>query len=147
MKDQELKAFRDRFDIPVSDADIVDAPYYRPAESSPEIQYLLERRRALGGFVPSRRSFVGSLQVPDRKAFAEFHGGSERGVSTTMAFVQVLRSLLKDPEIGDRIVQRVKAQVAKPALREKAVVLCKAVNGVSTFDFVCFTVSRVCAEP
>ncbi|MGE0641249.1 MAG: pyruvate dehydrogenase (acetyl-transferring), homodimeric type [Thermoanaerobaculia bacterium] len=104
LKTEELKAFRDRFEIPVSDADIEEAPYYRPDESSVEMQYLLERRRALGGFVPARRAFSGSLPTPERQAFAEFHGGSERGVSTTMAFVQVLRSLLKDPEIGPRIV-------------------------------------------
>ncbi len=104
LKEEELRAFRDRFEIPVSDAEIAGAPFYRPEESSPEIRYLLERRRALGGFVPARRSFVGGLATPPREFFAEFHSGSERGVSTTMAFVQMLRQLLRHPEIGARVV-------------------------------------------
>ena len=83
-----------------------DGRYYAIDFDLAEIQRLrvIERRRALGGFVPARRSFVGSLRTPERKAFAEFHGGFEREVSTTMAFVQMLRTLLKDPEIGPRIV-------------------------------------------
>ncbi|MFN7941810.1 MAG: pyruvate dehydrogenase (acetyl-transferring), homodimeric type [Thermoanaerobaculia bacterium] len=104
LNEVELRAFRDRFDIPVSDADIGEAPFYRPAESSPEIQYLLERRRALGGAVPARRAFVGSLPTPPREFFGEFLSGVEREVSTTMAFVQMLRALLKHPELGPRVV-------------------------------------------
>jgi len=104
LKEQELLAFRDRFEIPLTDREVAGAPFYRPADSSPEIQYLLERRHALGGYVPARRSFSGSLPTPPRDFFAEFHSGSERGVSTTMAFVQILRQLLRHPEIGARIV-------------------------------------------
>jgi pyruvate dehydrogenase E1 component len=104
LNEEHLRAFRDRFDIPVSDAEIAETPFYRPADDSAEIRYLLERRRALGGFVPARRAFSGSLPAPERDFFAEFHTGSEREVSTTMAFVQILRQLLRHPEIGARVV-------------------------------------------
>jgi pyruvate dehydrogenase E1 component len=104
LNEDELRAFRDRFDIPVSDAGIADAPFYRPPDDSEEIRYLLERRRALGGFVPARRAFVGSLATPERDTFAEFHAGIDREVSTTMAFVQMLRQLLRHEGIGARIV-------------------------------------------
>ncbi|MBZ0102895.1 MAG: pyruvate dehydrogenase (acetyl-transferring), homodimeric type [Thermoanaerobaculia bacterium] len=104
LDDDQLRAFRDRFDIPVSDAEIAGAPFYRPADDSPEVRYLLERRRALGGFVPARRSFVGGLEVPGRDFFAEFRAGVDREVSTTMAFVQMLRQLMRHPELGPRVV-------------------------------------------
>ncbi len=104
LNEDELRAFRDRFEIPVSDRELAEVPFYCPEEGSPELEYLHERRRALGGFVPARRNFVGSLRPPERDAFREFLVGSEREVSTTMAFVQMLRQLLKDPELGPRIV-------------------------------------------
>ncbi len=104
LNEEELRAFRDRFDIPVSDADIAGAPFYRPPDSSPEIEYLLERRRALGGFVPARKVSTAVLETPRGDAFAEFHAGVDREVSTTMAFVQMLRQLLRHPEIGARVV-------------------------------------------
>jgi pyruvate dehydrogenase E1 component len=101
---EQLRAFRDRFDLPVSDAEIGAAPFYRPPDDSPEILYLLERRRALGGFVPARRAFSGSLPAPPPEFFAEFHTGSDREVSTTMAFVQMLRQVMRHKEIGPRVV-------------------------------------------
>ncbi len=104
LNEEELRAFRDRFEIPVSDDAIAEAPFYRPADTSPEIRYLLERRRELGGFVPARRAFVGALPTPEPEFFAEFHGGIEREVSTTMAFVQMLRQILRHPQIGPRVV-------------------------------------------
>ena len=104
LNEEELRAFRDRFDIPVSDAEIGEAPFYRPADDSPEIRYLLERRRALGGFVPARRAFSGSLPAPPAESFAEFESGIDREVSTTMAFVQMLRVVLKHKELGPRVV-------------------------------------------
>ncbi|KAB2967035.1 MAG: pyruvate dehydrogenase (acetyl-transferring), homodimeric type [Thermoanaerobaculia bacterium] len=104
LNEEQLRAFRDRFDIPVSDAGIAEAPFYRPPDDSEEIRYLLERRRALGGFVPARRAFVGGLATPERDFFAEFLAGSEREVSTTMAFVQMLRQLMRHPELGRRVV-------------------------------------------
>jgi len=101
---EQLRAFRDRFDIPVSDAEIAEAPFYRPADDSPEIRYLLERRRALGGFVPERKVFAGGLETPGPELFAEFHSGVDREVSTTMAFVQMLRQILRDKNVGPRVV-------------------------------------------
>jgi pyruvate dehydrogenase E1 component len=104
LNDEELRLFRDRFDIPISDRELAKTPFYRPPESSEEIQYLLERRRALGGFVPSRRPVTVALPVPAPPIFGEFDAGSEREVSTTMAFVRMLALLLKDPELGRRVV-------------------------------------------
>ncbi len=100
----DVREFRDRFDIPVPDARLEELPLYRPADDSEEMQYLREKRHALGGFVPSRRVQVGPLATPARSEFAEFHSGVNREVSTTMAFVQILRHLLRLPEIGKRIV-------------------------------------------
>jgi pyruvate dehydrogenase E1 component len=104
LNEAELREFRDRFDIPISDKDIDEAPFYRPTEDSDEIQYLLERRRELDGFVPARKVQVQALKVPERAVFQEFFQGSEREVSTTMAFVRMLSQLLKDENIGQRIV-------------------------------------------
>ena len=105
MATEDLRAFRDRFDIPISDADLEKLPFYRPAEDSPEMNYLRERRAALGGFVPTRRSQVESLPVPALSAFQNLlETTGEREISTTMAFVRVLSSLLKDKAIGQRIV-------------------------------------------
>ena len=100
----DVREFRDRFEIPVADDELEELPFVRPAEGSEELEYLLDRRRALGGFLPARRISVGPLATPRRDAFAEFLGGVAREVSTTMAFVQILRMLLKHEEIGERIV-------------------------------------------
>jgi pyruvate dehydrogenase E1 component len=105
LNEEELRSFRDRFDIPISDSQIAEAPFYRPADDSPVMQYLLERRKALGGFVPSRRSFMVKFKPPKWEDFAEFFGGSEgREVSTTMAFVRLLVKLLRDKSLGRYIV-------------------------------------------
>jgi pyruvate dehydrogenase E1 component len=100
----DVREFRDRFDIPVPDSQLEELPLYRPADDSEEIRYLLERRHALGGFVPSRRVQIGPLATPERSAFVEFHAGVNREVSSTMAFVQILRHLLRLPGLGKRIV-------------------------------------------
>ncbi|HLF56539.1 MAG TPA: pyruvate dehydrogenase (acetyl-transferring), homodimeric type [Thermoanaerobaculia bacterium] len=100
----DIRDFRDRFEIPVPDEQLEAVPFVRPAEGSEELDYLRERRRALGGSVPSRRVQIGPLDVPERETYVEFHGGVNREVSTTMAFVQILRQLLKHPRIGERIV-------------------------------------------
>jgi pyruvate dehydrogenase E1 component len=106
LNEDELKAFRTRFGIPIGDDEVSKAPFYRPADASPEVTYLTERRKQLGGFVPSR-----TVQVEPLKAntlpelFKEFHAGSEgRTASTTMAFVRMLAKLLKDPEIGQLVI-------------------------------------------
>ncbi len=105
LNEDELRHFRDRFEIPISDEQLAEAPFYRPPEDSPEMQYLLERRRALGGFVPGRRSPTVKLQPPRWEDYAEFFAGSEgREVSTTMAFVRLLSKLLRDESVGRYIV-------------------------------------------
>ncbi len=105
MNEDELKEFRSRFNIPISDDDVAEAPFYKPDEDSPEMQYLRERRQSLGGSVPSRKTEVPKLKVPDAELFDEFRLGTDgRDVSTTMAFVRMLAKLLKDPDIGKFIV-------------------------------------------
>jgi pyruvate dehydrogenase E1 component len=102
---EELKAFRDRFKIPVPDDQIADVPLYRPAEDSIEIQYLHERRKALGGSLPQRRRTSQPLQVPLLAAFdSQLKGTGDREVSTTMAFVRILSALVRDKNIGNRVV-------------------------------------------
>ena len=92
MGEQALKAFRDRFNIPISDDKMAEAPFYRPPEDSPEIQYLKERREALGGYLPARRRTAAPLEVPDLAAFelACSRAAEDREMSTTMAFVRIL---------------------------------------------------------
>jgi len=105
LDDDALKDFRDRFNIPVSDEDIGSVPYYRPADGSEELKYLQERRKALGGYLPQRRPKGDSLNAPPLEAFASLLGASgEREYSTTMALVRLLGVLLKDKEVGSRVV-------------------------------------------
>ena len=105
LNEQELRQFRDRFEIPVSDAQIAEAPFYRPPDNSPEMEYLRQRRRRLGGPLPSRRQFTFKLKPPRWEDYSEFFGGSEgREVSTTMAFVRLLSRLMRDPSLGRYIV-------------------------------------------
>src|SRR5438552_1051859 len=105
MNEKELREFRARFNIPISDEVIVDTPFYRPPLDSPESKYLLERRKALGGFLPKREVKAEPLKVPPLSSFTEFVKGSGRSeASTTMAFVRLLSHLLRDKNIGKRIV-------------------------------------------
>jgi pyruvate dehydrogenase E1 component len=105
MGEKSLKAFRDRFNIPISDDEIGGAPFYRPPEDSPEIKHLKERRAALGGYLPSRRQQAERLHVPDLSAFELLlQGSEEREMSTTMAFVRLLAVLIRDKEIGRYVV-------------------------------------------
>src|SRR6187401_2224219 len=99
-----MRTFRDRFDIPVSDEDLGSIPFYRPQADSPEVKYMLERRPALGGFVPERRTQKHIVLPPQKDYFADFWTPVERDVSTTMVFVQILRTLLKHPELGKQVV-------------------------------------------
>ncbi|OAM51170.1 pyruvate dehydrogenase (acetyl-transferring), homodimeric type [Methylovorus sp. MM2] len=102
---ESLKAFRDRFDIPVSDEDVENLAFYRPAEDSPEMQYMKQRREAMGGFVPARRRKGNELTVPPLSAFENMLGATgEREISTTMAFVRILSTLLRDKALGKYIV-------------------------------------------
>jgi pyruvate dehydrogenase E1 component len=105
MNDEELRAFRTRFGIPISDAEIHDAPFYRPAEDSIEIKYMRERREGLGGYLPNRKVRSTPLAGVPHEAFEEFHKGTEgRKASTTMVFVRLLSKLLRDKDLGDLIV-------------------------------------------
>jgi pyruvate dehydrogenase E1 component len=105
LNDAELRAFRDRFDIPISDAVIQDAPFCRFAPGSREYEYLMERRRALGGFVPQRRVRAEPLEPPPAKLFGEFvQGSGDRKVATTMAAVRMIAKLMADPRFGKLIV-------------------------------------------
>jgi pyruvate dehydrogenase E1 component len=102
---EDLRAFRDRFNIPVKDEDLDRLPFCRPPEDSEEAKYLIERRRALGGFLPARRTDAPPLEVPPLEAFsALLEGTGDREISTTMAFVRILTALLKDKNIGKNIV-------------------------------------------
>ena len=102
---ETLKAFRDRFGVPVSNDDIDEVPYYRPAPDSPEALYLKSKRDTLGGVYPNRRESSPPLQIPDIDIFeSQLAGSGEREISTTMAFVRMLSALTKDKRIGKRIV-------------------------------------------
>lgn len=105
MGEEALKKFRDRFSIPISDQEIKDAPFYKPAGDSPEIRYLKERRDALGGAFPARYTESAPLEIPDLPAFdAQLKGTGEREISTTMAFVRILNTLARDKKIGRFVV-------------------------------------------
>ncbi|MDR9390767.1 MAG: pyruvate dehydrogenase (acetyl-transferring), homodimeric type [Trueperaceae bacterium] len=105
LDEEDMRAFRDRFEIPVSDEEIGDFPFYRPEPDSPEARYLHERREALGGYLPARTPNHEPLPAPDADGFEEFYEGTgDRAVSTTMVFVTVLRKLLRDATWGDRVV-------------------------------------------
>jgi pyruvate dehydrogenase E1 component len=105
LNDDEVKAFRTRFGIPISDEEVAKAPFYRPPENSAEITYLLERRQSLNGFVPKRQVRAEPIRPNLAEAFTEFHKGTEgRKASTTMVFVRMLSKLLRDEQIGKVIV-------------------------------------------
>jgi len=105
LNEDELREFRSRFGIPLSDEDCTEVPFYRPPEDSVEVQYLRARREALGGYVPKRSARSKPIIAAHDELFKEFLEGSEgREVSTTMAFVGMLRKMLKDEEIGKLIV-------------------------------------------
>jgi pyruvate dehydrogenase E1 component len=103
---EELKKFRDLLELPISDRQIEQAPYYHPGKDSDVVQYMLERRRLLGGCIPKRMVRAKPLPAPAPKPFAEFTTGTreDQAVSTTMAFAKLLRNLLRDPEYGKRVV-------------------------------------------
>jgi len=105
LNEDELREFRSRFGIPINDDQLADTPFYRPPEESREIQYLRARRKELGGYVPTRKVRSKPLVADHDALFREFLTGSEgREVSTTMAFVGMLRQMLRDPEIGKLVV-------------------------------------------
>jgi pyruvate dehydrogenase E1 component len=105
LNEDELREFRTRFGIPISDEHAAEAPFYRPPEDSREIEYLRKRREKLGGYLPARVVHYPGLAAPPRKLFSDFLQGSEgKEASTTAAFVEILKALLKDKEHGKYIV-------------------------------------------
>ena len=105
LNEEELREFRSRFGIPISDDDVATAPFYKPADDSLEMQYLRERREALGGYLPARNTKTITLQTPGLDGYEEFLGGSKgKEMSTTMGFVRLLSKLLRDETVGNRIV-------------------------------------------
>lgn len=102
---EQLRAFRDRFSIPISDDKITEIPFYRPAADSPEVKYLQKQREMLGGYLPSRSHAFEPLPIPELSAFSSVtQSTGDREISTTMAFVRILSVLLKDKVLGNRIV-------------------------------------------
>ncbi len=105
LNEDEIRVFRTRFGIPISDDQIAETPFYRPADDSPEMQYIHAQREKLGGYVPSRKIQAAPLAMPDDELWEEFKKGTgEREVATTMAFVTVMRKLMQDEEIGKLVV-------------------------------------------
>jgi pyruvate dehydrogenase E1 component len=105
LNEKELREFRERFQIPISDEEIAETPFFRPAANSKETQYLLQRRQKLGGFLPERAVTAKSLEIPDVSLFAELIKGSGSfEASTTMGFVRLITLLLRNKNIGRQIV-------------------------------------------
>ncbi len=105
LDDSDLIEFRNRFNLPLSDEQATSLSFYRPAPDSPEMQYLLKRREALGGYLPKRETTCDIVAVPEMSQYSQFATQAEgKEMSTTMAFVRVLGNLLKDPALGPRIV-------------------------------------------
>ena len=105
LSDEDLQAFRDRFNIPISDSEMNALPFRKPEEDSEEMRYMRERRVRLGGYLPQRRRQAPALEVPPLESFKTLLEGSEgREISTTMVFVRMLTALLKDKKIGKHIV-------------------------------------------
>ncbi len=104
LSENELRVFRDRLQLPIPDAKLKDAPYYHPGPDSDEVQYINERRKALGGPIPRRVIRRDQLPAPAPGVDAEFADGSATPVSTTMVFTRILRNLIRDKELGPRIV-------------------------------------------
>lgn len=105
LNERELREFRTRFDIPLADEEVVETPFYRPPLDSPETQYVLERRKSLGGFIPARQVKTPVLKLPESSDYAEFLKGSgQHAMSTTMAMVRLLSKLLRHEGVGRRIV-------------------------------------------
>jgi pyruvate dehydrogenase E1 component len=105
MTEEALLAFRDRFELPLTDQQVQDASFYMPPDDAPEMEYLRSRRAALGGSLPARRRTAAPLPAPPLSEFAsQLQGTGEREISTTMAFVRILAALLRDKQLGPHIV-------------------------------------------
>lgn len=102
---ESLKYFRDRFNMPFTDEELQQLPFYKPDEDSPEMRYVAQRRQALGGSIPNRRTHSYPLEVPELRFFSTYlEGSGERALSTTMGFVRMLAALVRHEGIGERVV-------------------------------------------
>ncbi len=105
MPTEAIREFRDRFKVPIADDQLDEMPFYKPDEDSAEMKYLRERREALGGYMPKRRRTADSLPIPPLSTFSQqLKSSGDREFSTTMAFVRILATLLRDKKIGPRVV-------------------------------------------
>ena len=104
LDDEQIRTFRDRFQIPLSDEEVGSIPFYKPPDDSEEIRYIHERRKALGGYVPSRRTLFTPLNVPTQDKYKKYYKKSDREVSTTMAFVNILSDLMRNKDMGHLVV-------------------------------------------
>lgn len=105
LNEKELREFQHKLNIPLSDDEVVEAPFYRPAARSKEIKYLLKQRKELGGFLPERKAKAKPLKLPGKEEYDQFlKGNGDNPISTTMSFVRVLSKLLRNKDIGKRIV-------------------------------------------
>ncbi len=107
LDDEAIRAMRDRFQLPISDAELPNIPFFKPSDDTPEMQYLHERRKALGGYLPQRRPHADEkLPVPELSAFQAMLEPTAEGreISTTAAYSRVLTALLRDPNLGQRVV-------------------------------------------
>jgi pyruvate dehydrogenase E1 component len=104
MNEKELREFRSRFGVPIADEEVAETPFYRPPDDSPEMRYLQERRRALGGYLPARRDRAPVMNVAGPEIFSEMWKGTQLEQSTTMQFVRLLGLLLRHKEIGRLVV-------------------------------------------
>jgi pyruvate dehydrogenase E1 component len=105
MKGEQVKAFRDRFHVSVTDDKLAEVPFFKPPDDSPEMRFLQERMKALGGGLPQRRRKAEALQAPPLSAFeTQLKSSADRELSTTMAFVRILTTMLRDKNIGKNVV-------------------------------------------
>ena len=105
LNEDEIRLFRTRFGIPISDDEVAETPFYRPPDDSPEMQYIRQRRESLGGYVPQRQVLAPPLAMPPETLWDEFKKSSgKREFATTMAFVAVMRKLMQDKQIGNLVV-------------------------------------------
>ena len=105
LDEQDLLYYRDRFNVPLTDEQVKNIQYYKPAENSEEIKYLKERRKQLGGFIPERSSLAKPIKAPPKDIFESFMKSTgEKEMSTTMALVRMMTSLLRDPNVAPRLV-------------------------------------------
>lgn len=105
LSNEDIEGYRQRFNIPIDEKQVAQIPYCKPAPDSPEIKYLLKQRKSLGGFLPQRRQKSETLSAPELTAFShQLESSGDREISTTMAFVRLLSTLMKDKTLKDRIV-------------------------------------------